>query len=131
MGYLRFDSFYGSDWSGPTAVAAMNILANADAIIFDMPYNGGGQPSLIQLITSYLFEGAVHLNSFQIRETDSTQQFWTLTHVPGERMPDTPVFVLTSSSTFSAAAEFTYNLQNMDRATIVGDTTRGGAHPVA
>ncbi len=131
VGYLRFDSFMDAGWAGPTAVAAMNFLANADAIIFDMRYNGGGSPSLIQLITTYLFEESIHLNSFYIRESDSTTQFWTLTHVPGERMPDVPVYVLTSNRTFSGAEEFTYNLKNLERGTIVGDTTGGGAHPTA
>ncbi len=131
VGYLRFDSFMGAGWSGPTAVAAMNFLAHADAIIFDMRYNGGGSPSLIQLVTTYLFDESIHLNSFYIRETDSTTQFWTLTHVPGERMPDVPVYVLTSNRTFSGAEEFSYNLKNLERGTIVGDTTGGGAHPTA
>jgi C-terminal processing protease CtpA/Prc len=40
------------------------------------------------------------------------------------------VFVLTSQRTFSGAEEFTYNLKNLKRATIVGETTGGGAHPV-
>ena len=131
VGYLRFDSFADAAWAGPTATAAMNFLAHADAIIFDMRYNGGGSPSLIQLITTYLFEEPVHLNSFYIRESDSTRQFWTLTHVPGERMPDVPVYVLTSNRTFSGAEEFSYNLKNLERGTIVGDTTGGGAHPTA
>ncbi|UCF39853.1 MAG: S41 family peptidase [Gemmatimonadota bacterium] len=131
VGYLRFDQFAPAEWAGPTAVAAMNFLANADAIIFDMRYNGGGSPSLIQLITTYLLEEPTHLNSFYIRETDSTRQFWTLTHVPGPRMPDVPVYVLTSRNTFSGAEEFTYNLKNLERGTIVGDTTGGGAHPTA
>jgi C-terminal processing protease CtpA/Prc len=43
--------------------------------------------------------------------------------------PTKPVYVLTSSHTFSAAEEFTYNLQTRKRATIVGETTGGGAHP--
>ena len=44
-------------------------------------------------------------------------------------MPDVPVYVLTSNKTFSAAEEFTYNLKNLKRATIIGETTGGGAHP--
>jgi hypothetical protein len=45
-------------------------------------------------------------------------------------MTDTDLYVLTSEFTFSGAEEFTYNLKNLERATIVGDTTGGGAHPV-
>jgi len=37
--------------------------------------------------------------------------------------------VLTSKRTFSGAEEFAYNLKNLKRATIVGETTGGGAHP--
>jgi hypothetical protein len=40
------------------------------------------------------------------------------------------VYILTSDRTFSAAEEFTNNLKNLKRATIVGETTGGGAHPV-
>jgi C-terminal processing protease CtpA/Prc len=36
---------------------------------------------------------------------------------------------LTSHYTFSGAEEFTYNLKNLKRATIVGETTGGGANP--
>jgi C-terminal processing protease CtpA/Prc len=39
------------------------------------------------------------------------------------------VYVLTSKRTFSGAEEFTYNLKNLKRATIIGETTGGGAHP--
>jgi hypothetical protein len=39
--------------------------------------------------------------------------------------------VLTARRTFSGAEEFTYNLQNRKRATVVGETTGAGAHPVA
>jgi C-terminal processing protease CtpA/Prc len=45
------------------------------------------------------------------------------------RLPSTPVFVLTSKRTFSGAEEFSYNLKALKRATIVGEVTGGGAHP--
>jgi len=130
VGYLKFNSFQDASVAGPTAVAAMNFLAHTDALIIDLRDNGGGSPSLIQLITTYFFEDSEHLNSFYIREGDRTKQFWTLTHVPGERMTGTNIYILTSSRTFSGAEEFTYNLKNMDRAVILGETTGGGAHPV-
>lgn len=130
VGYLRFDCFAEAELAGATAVSAMGFLAGSDALIVDLRWNGGGSPSMIQLLSSYLFSEPTHLNSFYIREGDRTQQFWTQAHVAGQRMADVPVYVLTSRRTFSAAEEFTYNLRNLERATIVGETTGGGAHPV-
>ncbi len=130
VGYLKFDGFSEAGLAGGTAIAAMNFLAYADAIIFDLRQNGGGSPSMIQLISSYLFEEPTHLNSFYIRKEDTVEQFWTQAYVEGPRMLDADVYVLTSSRTFSAAEEFTYNLKNLKRGTIVGETTGGGAHPV-
>ncbi len=130
IGYVRLDGFVDAAYAGATAIAAMNFLANVDALIFDLRTNGGGSPSMIQLITSYLLEESTHLNSFYVRSTDSMEQYWTQAFVEGPRLADVPVYVLTSSYTFSAAEEFSYNLKNLERGTIVGETTGGGAHPV-
>ncbi|MEA2603424.1 MAG: hypothetical protein QOF89_4416 [Acidobacteriota bacterium] len=131
VGYLKLDCFAQAELAGGAAVAAMGFLAGSDALIFDLRDNGGGSPSMIQLLTSYLMSGEpTHLNSFYIRKGDKTEQYWTQAWVPGTRMTDVPVFVLTSGRTFSAAEEFTYNLKNLKRATLVGETTGGGAHPV-
>jgi len=129
VGYLDMRYFSGSPHARATATAAMNFLANADAVIFDMRNNGGGHPGLIQFICSYLFDEPTHLNSLYWRQGDRTEEFWTLDDVPGPRMADVPVFVLTSSHTFSGAEEFSYNLQTRQRATLVGETTGGGANP--
>jgi len=130
IGYLDLRMFYGAEDGGPTAIAAMNFLANSAALIFDLRKNGGGDPSMIQLISSYLFDESKHLNTFFIRRSNSTEQYWTQASVQGPKMVVTPVYLLTSNRTFSAAEEFTYNLKNMKRATVVGETTGGGAHPV-
>jgi len=99
-------------------------------VIVDLRQNGGGDPAMVQLIASYFFgTEPVHLNDLYFRPSDSTTQWWTLAYVPGRRMPTTDVYVLTSHRTFSAAEEFTYDLQNLKRATIVGEVTGGGAHP--
>lgn len=130
IGYVRLDGFVDAAYAGETAIAAMNFLANVDALIFDLRTNGGGSPSMIQLITSYLLDERTHLNSFYVRSTDTMEQFWTQEFVDGPRLTDVPVYVLTSNFTFSAAEEFTYNLKNLERGVIVGETTGGGAHPV-
>lgn len=130
VGYVDLRGFSDAGEAGATAIAAMNFLAYTDAIIFDLRQNGGGSPSMIQLISSYLFDEPRHLNSFYIRAEDTIRQFWTQAYVAGPKMAGADVYVLTSNRTFSAAEEFTYNLKNMERATIVGETTGGGAHPV-
>jgi hypothetical protein len=131
VGYLDLRGFYPAEFGGETVVAAMNFLANTDALIIDLRRNGGGSPAMVALISSYLFgPEPVHLNDLYWREGDSTHQWWTLPYVPGKRYgAKKDVYVLTSKRTFSAAEEFTYNLKNLKRATIVGETTGGGAHP--
>lgn len=130
IGYLNLRSFSNVEYAGETAAAAMNFLSNTDAIIIDLRNNGGGSPAMIQLITSYLYSSeSVHLNSFYWRPTDRHTQTWTLPHVSGNRNPDADVYILTSKNTFSAAEEFSYNLKNLKRATLIGETTGGGAHP--
>jgi retinol-binding protein 3 len=130
IGYVKFSMFADPDICGPTAIAAMNFVANSDAVIFDLRGNGGGDPRMVALLCSYLFRGPTHLNDLWERKTASTHQWWTLGYVPGKRLDTQPVFVLTSSSTFSGAEEFTYDLQELKRATVVGETTEGGAHLV-
>src|SRR5215203_3714037 len=71
----------------------------------------------------------VHLNDLYWREGNRTEEFWTKKEVAGKRYLNKDVYVLTSKRTFSGAEEFTYNLKNLKRATIVGETTGGGAHP--
>jgi hypothetical protein len=129
IGYLDLRYFSGLPQAGETIVAAMNFLASADAVIIDLRQNGGGSPYTIQIMSSYFLEEYTHLNSFEMRGHDSLEQFWTLRYVPGKKMYDTDLYILTSSRTFSAAEEFTYNMKNLNRATLVGETTGGGAHP--
>jgi hypothetical protein len=131
VGYLKFDMFADPEICGPTAVAAMNFLANVDAIIFDLRENGGGDPKMIALVSTYLFSKPTHLNDLWERKSDTTSQYWTLPYVPGKLLDQKPAYVLTSQQTFSGAEEFSYNLKNLGRATIVGETTGGGAHPVS
>jgi hypothetical protein len=129
VGYLAFDYFSGRAEAGATAAAVMGFFANADALIFDLRKNGGGNPAMVQFLCSYLLEDYTHLNSFEKRKEKELKQFWTLPFVPGKRLDGIPVFVLTSRRTFSGAEEFAYNLKHLERATLVGETTGGGAHP--
>jgi C-terminal processing protease CtpA/Prc len=108
----------------------MNFLADTDALIVDLRKNGGGDPAMVALLCSYFFGvESVHLNDIYFRPDDSTQQYWTSPFVPGRKYTDKDVYVLTSGYTFSGAEDFANNLKTLKRATIVGETTGGGANP--
>lgn len=130
IGYIDFRNFAPSKYSKETVAAAMTFVSNCDALIIDMRNNGGGDPDGVRLVCSYFFGNKpVHLNDLYFRAEDKTMEFWTLPKVDGVKMPDIDLYILTSPFTFSGAEEFTYNLKNLKRATIVGEVTGGGANP--
>jgi hypothetical protein len=131
IGYVKFDMFAAPDVCGSTAAAAMNLVAHADAIIFDLRENGGGDPLMVAFLATYLFDDVTHLSDIYERKENKTTQYWTLPYVPGTRSPKAPAYVLTSKFTFSGAEDFAYNLKQLKRVTVVGETTGGGAHPVS
>jgi hypothetical protein len=132
IGYVDLRGFTDPEGGAETVASVFNFLANTDALIFDLRQNGGGDPKMVALICSYLFGAEpVHLNDLHWRDGkgERVEEFWTLKDVPGRRYTGKDVYVLTSGRTFSGAEEFSYNLKNLKRATIVGETTGGGANP--
>jgi hypothetical protein len=127
---IKFGAFPPPDICAPTVVAAMNFVARTNALIFDLRENHGGDPAMVDFMVSYLFRQPTHINDLTNRHENETHQYWTLPWIPGPRLVDQPVYVLTSSQTFSGGEEFTFDLKTQKRATIVGETTGGGAHPV-
>lgn len=132
IGYFKFNMFANSWFARKEATKMLSKVKDAKALIFDLRDNIGGSPRMIEFISSYLFDKPTKLNLFYDRNGHEVGQSLTFTDIPGKRFDnDLPVYVLTSSTTFSAAEEFTYNLQSFGRATIVGETTGGGAHPIS
>jgi retinol-binding protein 3 len=130
---VAIESFEPVDAARATIAARMTEVAGAAALILDLRENHGGDPATVALLASYLFdETPVHLNDMWWRDDGSLDTFFTLRTVTGKRFGAVkPVVVLTSHATFSAGEELAYDLQVLHRATLVGETTRGGAHPVA
>lgn len=134
VGYVRFDHFSDPGLGYETATSAMRFVENADALIFDMRYNSGGTLEMAQLIASYLFSGDKDVELFDYfynaDEGRIERSQWVLAALPGKRLPDVPVYILTGTTSFSAAEWFSYTLSKHGRATLVGQVTAGGAHPV-
>lgn len=132
IGYVELRYFAWADAVGDRIAAAMAFLADTDALVIDLRRNGGAlDPSSIALLCAYLLPERTLLNELHWREGGTTrvEQSWTPGWVPGRRYLDKPVYLLTSRRTFSGAEEFAYDLQVLKRATIVGQTTGGGANP--
>lgn len=130
VGYLDLRGVPSPAQGGKAIAAAMELVSNTDALIIDLRKNRGGSPDGVIFWCSYFFKDEeTHLNSIYDAQTKQTKQFWSLAWLPGERYLDKPVYVLISGFTFSAGEELCYNLQAQKRAVLIGQTTRGGAHP--
>ncbi|HET8732821.1 MAG TPA: S41 family peptidase [Anaeromyxobacteraceae bacterium] len=131
VGYLAVTGFPDADLAGPAYAAAFAFLADAEALILDLRQNMGGDPAAAALLVSYLLPAPSVLVN-RVRNRDGTEaQFWSSPSLPGPRVLDRPVWVLTSRETPSAAEEVAYDLQALKRATVVGEVTWGGANPAA
>jgi hypothetical protein len=130
IGYLDLRRMPMPENAGPAIAAAMELVCGTYALIIDLRRNGGGHPNGVAFWCSYLLpEEPVHLNDIFHADTGETRQFWSLPYVPGTRYLDRPVYVLTSTRTFSGGEDLCYTLQALGRAELIGETTGGGAHP--
>jgi retinol-binding protein 3 len=129
IGYINLTGFNTMRNTKPTLTAAMKFIENCDAVIFDLRQNGGGDGETVNLLCSYFLPPNVNINNAHFRNPDTTFESWTLKDIEGKRMLDVPVYLLTSSYTFSAAEEFCFDLRYQNRAVIIGETTGGGANP--
>ena len=128
IGYLDLTGFSGHADALQAVDSVMTLFANTKAIIIDVGRNRGGGPLVIQHLSAYFFDKPTHLVSTFMRGMDGPRERWTAESVPGKRLPKTPVYILTSRATISAAESFAFGLRNHKRATIVGEPTAGGGH---
>ncbi len=110
------------------ADSMMAGFAGVSALIIDLRHNVGGAPQMIRHISTYLFDKPMHLVSSFARGMTAPQERWTLEQVPGKRLTNVPVYILTSRRTISAGESFTFGLKAVGRVTIVGERTAGGGH---
>lgn len=129
VGYLYLKGFVDLNYSKESAVAAMNFLANADAVVIDLHDNPGGFINLEIFLASYFYGvDPVELLSRYHREGDVTVREWTLREVPGKRLQHADLYIVTSRETGSAAEALSFILQQRKRARIIGEKTSGAGY---
>lgn len=128
VGYLRVNHFEAPDVAVDTLSGTMAFLANSDAVIVDLRYCSGGNAYMMPWFAGYFLSEPTSLYDMVFRGDNVTERFWTQPWLPGRRLDRQPMYILTSAHTFSGAEGFAYRFQVLKRATIVGETTRGGAN---
>ena len=130
IGYFKIDLLMPPAETAARFAAAMTLLQDTRALVIDLRENHGGEPATVALLCSYLFDHRTHLNDIWHRAGNRTDEAWTSDKLDGPRYgTQREVVVLTSRETFSAGEDLAYALKNLHRATLVGETTGGGAHP--
>jgi hypothetical protein len=134
LAYVRFDFFADPQYAQETAAGAMRFAEGAKGLIIDLRYNNGGVLEMAQFLMSYLYPAGKEQKFFDYNYKDHgvrvERSQWNLAAVPGQRSADIPVVVLTGSTSFSSAEWMAFSLQRLGRATVIGERTAGGAHPV-
>lgn len=134
IAYVGLSHFADPELGYDAAAAAMRFIENSDAVIYDLRYNNGGHLEMAQLLASQLFRGDKDQALFDYYYNEDGRRIergqWVLPALPAGRLTGKPVYILTGSTSFSAAEWFAYSLRKLGRATLVGERTAGGAHPV-
>jgi len=132
VGYIEVIGFPPLSFSKRVTDAAMSALSGSRALIIDVRRNGGGDPESVAYLVSFLIPPDRPINDIVSRTektNDTTRQSFRSIRTPVSFLK-VPVYVLTSSETFSGGEEFAYDVQALKRATLIGETTGGGANPV-
>ncbi|OGU54092.1 MAG: hypothetical protein A2V66_07440 [Ignavibacteria bacterium RBG_13_36_8] len=133
VGYLDLREFCDVKFAGETATAAMNFFSDCNALIIDLRNNGGGRDEMVTYLASYFLDSdeAVILNITYSTVDDSYWSSMTSTYVPGKKLSDIPLYILTSNSTASAAEGFSNIMKHLnENATLIGEKTSGAENPV-
>ncbi len=129
VGYVKLNRFVPLDYSRETASAAMAFLAHSDAVIVDLRDNISGSPDLVRFLLSYFFgPDPVLLWATANRGEGIRNDYRSITDLPGRRMSDADLWVLTGPRTASSAETFAYATRESGRGTLVGEHTAGAGN---
>ena len=126
VGYLKL----GVLDNGFDAMAeALRKLDGSSAVILDLRGVPGGSAPMANFLVSHFVAPGVHTMNVHDPARGDTLRLRTLTEVPGPRRTEVPLYVLVDAKSGSAAEHVPFVLQNLKRATVVGERTSGAGRP--
>lgn len=128
IGYLKVSKFTSPELFGPVLRASSEYLRNVEGLILDLRSRGGGSSESVVLLLSYFLPPEKPVFYWLDREGKEIERNYTLPYVDGQRFKNIPIAILTSQATFSGSEAFCYAMKNYGNATLIGETTKGGAH---
>lgn len=133
IGYLKLSVFFSTDYAGEMADISMNYFNNCKALIIDLRQNGGGWGDMVNYLLGYFIDNKepLVLNVSKSTLDSSVYSEVVPSYVPGKKLTDIPIYILTSQATASAAESFISHLKYFNKnVTIVGKKTKGAENPV-
>ncbi|XP_041828987.1 retinol-binding protein 3 [Melanotaenia boesemani] len=134
IGYMRIDNILGEEVAEKVGPLLLDVVWNkilpTSALIFDLRYTGSGDITGIPYIVSYFTEAEplIHIDTVYDRPSNTTTKLFSMSTLLGQRYGTTkPLIILTSKNTKGVAEDVAYCLQNLKRATVVGEKTAGGS----
>ncbi len=117
----------GENFGGESARAALQLISNCSAVIFDLRDNFGGRDEMVTLLLSPFFDPPQHILTEKYRGRPD-RELWTQTAAFSGKLAKIPLYILISQHTVSGGEMFAFVLKNRGRAILVGEKTRGAAH---
>jgi hypothetical protein len=150
IAYVRPFAFFDRESDVERLQKFMDQHSGARALVIDLRHHAGGELREMDVILADLFDAPTDLLTMTTRpaawerfekkiptqrlsviERDATmvrEMHRAMPRAGGARMAQTPVYILTSRRTASAAKHLALAMKVTGRATLVGDTTRGAGH---
>jgi retinol-binding protein 3 len=131
VGYLRMRIIAGSPAAFDAVADALRSLDGTDAVVLDLRGVPGGSAAMANFLISHFTPPGVASLGVDYPAQGTTRIRHTLATVPGPRRTAVPLYVLVDRRSASAAEDIPFVLQNLGRATIVGERTAGAGRNVA
>lgn len=132
IGFLNVTRFDGTEKGLKDMQKVFASFVGVDAVIIDLRKCKGGDADMVKALSGYFFQESTYLVTTIGRKDEKgnreEKERWSVVNELSEKFKDTPLYIMTSGSTFSAAESFSFGLQLTKRALIVGENTGGGGH---